>query len=93
MNEYFKGQSVRLRFTFTNAEGALADPSAVSAQVKSPLGITTTYGPEIVHDSIGKYSLVVTGDRQGVWVVEGKGTGENVSVDEHEFKILESHFD
>jgi hypothetical protein len=97
MNSYFKGQAVRLRFSFTNAEGAHADPSAVSCQVKSPLGAATTYvylsNPELVRDSTGKYNLVVTPDRQGVWMVEGKGIGENESVAEHAFKVLESHFD
>ena len=93
MNSYFKGQPVRLRFTFTNAEGALADPSAVSCIVKSPIGVTTTYGPEIVRDSTGKYNLVVTPDRQGVWMAHGEGTGANASVAEHAFRVLESYFD
>jgi hypothetical protein len=69
----------------------------VSCQVKSPLGAITTYvyitNPELVRESTGKYHLDVRPDRQGVWMALGEGTGENESVAEHAFKVLESYFD
>lgn len=97
MNEYYPGNVIKVRVEFTNKDtGEFVDPTTVTAKVKDPLGVISSYivtGGQIVRDALGKFSLEIQPDLQGAWSYEWKGAGTNKGADANEFKIRESQFD
>lgn len=94
MAAYQKGQTIKLTFTFTNAAGAPANPTTVTAQVEKPDGTETSYTtPTITNPSTGTFELLVTGDQSGVWTYRSLGvTGTTVAPFEGQFAVLLSEF-
>lgn len=78
VHEYDIGDLARLEFSFTNLAGAAADPSSVTASVRSPSGTVTDYevtAGQIVRDGTGEYHLDVEVTEEGDWTYSGVGTG------------------
>jgi hypothetical protein len=97
MNTYEPGNVVTIDVEFTDKDsGDFVDPTTVTAKVKNPLGVETTYivtSGQIVRDDLGKYSLDLQPDTQGVWSYNWIGTGTNKGAKSGSFKIAESQFD
>lgn len=97
MAAYDKGQSVKLSTSFTDANGAAANPTTVTCQVEKPDGTETTYTsattPAVTNPSTGTYQLVIVADQSGMWSYRWEGTtGTTVAVDEQQFHVLGSVF-
>ena len=77
------GGAVRITWTFTDADGAQADPSAIFAVVKAPHLAAESYeygsDPELVKDGTGIYHLDLTLSACGVWAARAYGTGALVA--------------
>jgi len=68
------GSTIRLQASFLDDDGELSDPVALVAKVRKPeSGAIVTYkrgtDGELVRDSVGAYSLYVTPDSAGRWLV------------------------
>ena len=82
---YDLGEGVYIRGSFANPQtGAPMDPSAVTVRYLPPsypagLPIVKVYGtdPEVIHDSTGNFSLLLTADEVGLW--QFRWEGENVA--------------
>lgn len=77
-NSYDKGDKVRLKATFRNDAGALADPTTVTCRVLAPDGTKTAYtyaGAQVIKDAVGSYHLDLSLIVSGVWQYRWEGTG------------------
>jgi len=97
MAAYQRGQSVALTFSFTNAAGAAANPTTVTATVEEPDGTETPYTsvstPAITNTATGSYQLIVTPDQSGQHTYRAVGvTGTTTAVIEGQFSVLRSAF-
>ena len=96
LNEYDKGDLIRLTVAFTVADVA-TDPTTVGVKYKKPSGGVTTktfpVDPEIVKDSVGNYHIDVPADETGVWSFRWESTGTAQGAEEGQFKVRRSHFD
>lgn len=89
MATYDFGQSVRVTGTFTNAAGALANPSTVTLTVKAPDGTSSTPTPTNV--STGVYEAIISGSQAGTYRYRWYGvTGTTTPADEQSFRISRS---
>lgn len=97
MNSYDPGNVVTISGEWTDADtGDFVDPTTVTVQVKNPLGLMTSYvvtSGQIVRDELGKFSLDLEPDIQGIWSYNWIGTGANKGSKQSQFKINESQFD
>ena len=97
MPAYQRGQSVKLTFQFTDANGAAANPTTVTCKIEEPDGTETTYTsvstPAITNPSTGTFELIVAPDQSGNHPARAVGTtGTSVAVVEHQFHVLLSVF-
>lgn len=97
MNSYDPGNVITVNVEFADGDtGDFVDPTTVTAKVKDPRGVITNYvvtAGQIVKDAVGKYSLDIEPDLQGVWSYTWIGTGANKGSKQSEFQINESQFD
>jgi hypothetical protein len=89
-NTYEIGDLVRLSVEF-RIGATLTNPSAVTLQVKNPLGAVTT--PAVVNDSTGKYHGDVTLDKAGTWTYRFAGTGAVQKAGRGALNVAASEFD
>lgn len=75
MANYYVGSEARLEGTFSDASGALGDPTTVTVMVQDPTGSKVTYTTGIVRDSIGVYHFNLLLTKSGTWVYKFKGSG------------------
>jgi hypothetical protein len=90
---YDVGDPIRLRARFTDLAGAYADPTVVTASVRSPSGVTTVYAvPPIVNDAalVGGFYLDLTLTEAGLWVYTFTGTGAVAAQDEETIRVRPS---
>ena len=97
MNRYEIGTVVEIHGEWTDVEsGDFVDPTTVTAKVKDPLGVTTTYvvaAGQIVRDELGKFSLDLEPAIRGLWTYKFIGIGANQGAKEQAFSMFGSHFD
>jgi uncharacterized protein YfaS (alpha-2-macroglobulin family) len=79
------GDAVRVTCTFRNEAGALANPTAVTLQVRAPSGTVTTVSNSST--GTGVYSGVVSPDAEGVWRYRFTGTGAVAQAQEGMFTV------
>ena len=95
-SQYAVGATVRTTVTFTDDDGAAADPTAVLCKLEVPAGTETTYtygeDAEIVKDSTGVYHLDYKILAVGTHVVRWEGTGALDAAAEEQFIGEESAF-
>lgn len=97
MPAYQRGQTVKLSCSFTDANGAAANPTTVTCKVEEPDKTETTYTsistPAITNPSTGTFQLIIAPDQSGNHTVRWTGTtGDTVAVDEEQFHVLLSAF-
>lgn len=97
MGRYELGNVITISAEFTDTTtGDFVDPTTLTADVKDPLGETTTYivtAGQIVRDELGKFSLDLQPNIRGVWTYKFIGVGANKGSKEGAFSIYGSHFD
>ena len=76
-NEYQVGDLVRVTGTWTDATGAVTDPTTVLAQHKDPSGNVTalTVGGGITKSGTGIYYYDIDVDEDGTWLYRFYGQG------------------
>lgn len=95
---YKLGNSVRVRATFYDVDGALMDPAVVLLLVKEPpasTGTETTYtypADDIVRVSAGVYQFWIATDAAGTWAYRWKGDDVVDVANEDTFDVEESAF-
>jgi len=89
-NTYDKGDLVRLTGTFTDPNGALADPTAVTLRLRNPLAVATT--PATVKDATGVYHYDLTLDTVGEWFYRWEGTGAVTTAEEASLYVRATQF-
>lgn len=77
---------------FKKASNALVDPTAVTCEVKNPLGTETTYtygvASELTKSSTGVYIMAIdTTSYSGEWRFRWKGTGTNQAAEDGNFYV------
>lgn len=85
MTTYDVGDLVRLAVEFTDADGAPADPTAVSLRVKH--GSTTDVYTDAETDSTGAYHKDVEATAPGAWSYRWIGTGAVQAAEEGRFFV------
>lgn len=93
---YDVGQQVRLRGTFRNEAGELADPTAVTAKVQDAEATEVSYA-DAVHDSLGRFHKDITITKPstgggGTWYYRFEGTGAVIAAAEKAFGVKQTVF-
>lgn len=86
--EYDIGDVAQLEASFTDEDGAPADPTTVTATVRDPSGNVSSYivtSGQIIRDGVGAYHLDVPVDEAGDWFASFVGTGAIASIEEVSF--------
>ena len=95
MNQYVLGQSVNLRATFKVLD-VLTDPTVVTFKMKDPTGIITSYvygtDVQLVKDSVGKYHVMASLNKYGIWWYRYEGTGTAPGATEANVEVIVSQF-
>lgn len=86
------GDMARLSVTIKNIAGAVADPSALTLEVKDPGGVITPYSGSVVKDSVGKYHYDLPLSDSGYYKFRWGATGENQGVVEGGFSVSPQSF-
>lgn len=96
INEYDRGDRVRLSAAFTDADGAPADPTTITLYVLDPTRTVTPYvypaAVEMVRDALGAYHADLTLSLEGPWYYRWTGTGAIVAAAEGRFHVRQSAF-
>ena len=87
---YDVGDGVRAIATFKNLSGVVADPPAVTFQLKDPAGTITT--PAVTQASTGVYRADFTLSTEGFWYLRFVGTGAVIAAYEQKIKVRPSEF-
>lgn len=91
---YNIGDLLRLRATFTDISGAVADPTTVTLKVKAPSGTVTTYTyPGTVSRlSTGIYYYDFPVTASGTHYYNWAGSGAYTAADEASFVVVTTQF-
>ena len=84
-----------LRGRFLSPAGALADPTEVTVQVRTPSGSTFAYtysDDAVTRDSLGNYSRPVTFDEAGMWAYAITGSGVVDKTEEGSVRVVPSDY-
>jgi hypothetical protein len=96
MATYDKGDLVRSRAVFTDADGAKVDPTGVFVKYKLPDDntITKEYGVdgEVVKDAVGVYHMDIDITQVGTWYHRWYGTGTGQAAEEEAFVVESTEF-
>lgn len=83
---YDIGDERTLQVDFTDANGAAADPTTVTLNVREPDGtLVVKTGGELANPQVGRYTFAYTIAQGGRHVVRWEGTGAVVTAEESEF--------
>lgn len=89
-NAYDRGDLVRLSATFTDAAGAVADPTTVVLRLLAPDGTAST--PATVKDSVGVYHYDLSITATGYWSYRWEGTGTVQTAEESQLYARVTQF-
>jgi hypothetical protein len=91
---YNIGDLLRIRATFTDIAGAVADPTNVTLKVKAPSGTITTYTypGTVSKESNGIYYYDFPVTASGVHFYNWAGTGAYTAADESQFSVVTTQF-
>lgn len=97
MKRYTKGDDVSVYADFTDRNGALINPTAVTCKTKNPAGaiVTYVYGADValVRESTGKYRLEIAATISGRWTYRFEASGVGMSAGEGQFFVENSLMD
>lgn len=95
-NTYHNGDEVRFKGTFTDADGAVQDPSTVYFQILNPSETTTSYqytvDVEVKRESEGIYYIDLPLTTEGWWYYRWYSTGSGRAADEGGVYVEPSRF-
>jgi hypothetical protein len=94
VNTYDKGDSVRLKCTFT-VNSVNTDPTTITLRVKDSDGTIAVYtyaGGTITKSAVGIYYKDVTVSNDGIWYWRYEGTGTVIAAGESSFIVRPSEF-
>lgn len=94
MRTYVVGQEIKLKGTFRNEEGELANPGTVAFKVIDHAGNETTYSSP-TKDSTGIYHqmhTITAAETGGVSEYRAEGTEPLVTANEESYKVRGSRF-
>ena len=96
MNQYHKGDLVRLNASFRDENGDAIDPSTVTFKVKTPAAVTTSYvygtDSEVVKVATGDYKVEIIAAESGTYYYRIESTGSGRAADESSFTVATSNF-
>ncbi len=76
MNSYPLGSLIKLTGTFTDANGAPADPTVVTLSILAPDTTVSEYsGDDLDNSDVGIYSYDLEPDAAGPWIYRWVGDG------------------
>lgn len=79
MTNFFQGSAARVTATFENGAHVVTDPATITAKIKNPAGVTTTYvygtDAALARDSVGIYHVDIDLNSSGIWYYRFEGTG------------------
>lgn len=75
MNQYIAGTNIEMDATFRDANGALFDPSVVTAELRLPDGTVVDLSAEVIRRSIGDYYAPYAPTQNGLHVFRFAGAG------------------
>jgi hypothetical protein len=85
---YLLGNTVLMRGTFFDEEGAPIDPTTVICRVSNPQGaVTALSGGAVIRESQGRYRAQIVPDQAGLWTYRFEGAGAVQAAAEREFWI------
>lgn len=88
------GDDLRVTGVWRDFDGNVIDPSSVSAIVRAPSGIETTYTwpATIARTSVGVFYLIVDLTEAGIWRGKFISTGNGKAVEFFSFTVDENEF-
>jgi len=90
------GDELKVTATFTDEDGAPADPGTVVFKTKDPAGAVTTYefgtAVEVTKVGTGVYKLLFTPSAEGDWYWRAEGTAPVRQASEGKFRVANSVF-
>lgn len=87
---YYVGQEIEVTASMRDLNGALADPTTVTAEVRDPKGNRTLTGA--TKTSTGVYATVFVPDKGGEWWYRFLGTGALEAAVEGTVEVQETMF-
>ncbi len=92
-NTYDKGDKVKIKGTFSDADGNLLDPTEVFVRYcigVEGTAVTKQYvtDPEVVRESLGVFYMLVDADTTGDWYYAVYSTGTGKASDETFFRVI-----
>jgi hypothetical protein len=92
--QYNIGDLLRLRATFKDIDGNVADPTTVTLKVKNPASTITTYTypGTISRESTGVYYYDFPVTAAGIHYYNWAGTGAYTAADESSFTVVTTQF-
>lgn len=90
VQDFDVGDTVRLTVAFRNLDGALADPTSVTAKVQDPAAAVTTPTPTKL--STGIYYTDIDINASGTWYARMNGTGTVKAAFEGKFTARPTQF-
>lgn len=86
MNSYITGNLIELDASFRDlTTGLLSDPTAVTAWIKPPDGVTIDVSTNVVRNGVGEYKLPYTPLLNGLYTYRISGSGNVIAADEGTF--------
>lgn len=93
INEYWKGQAVKVSASFTDEDGEAVDPDVVKLSYTNPSGDTVTleYGEdeELFTTAAGHYEVIIDADEAGRWYYRWWSTGDGQASEQFHFEVVE----
>lgn len=91
VNEYDKGDLVRVTAVFTDSAGTAVDPDVVRFVVRNPRETETAYlygtDAAVVKSATGNYYVDVSADYEGTWYYRYYSTGSGQAAGEGSFTV------
>lgn len=89
----YPGCRKRFEYTYTDFDGAVMNPDAITVKVRSPLGEITAYSKQsMTTTGTGVWYIEQTLPISGDWVVREETSGNHVSAHEQVVPVERSKF-
>lgn len=85
-NSYLLGNVIRLSVSFANPEGAPANPTTVTLEIKKPDSTVESFNP--TNDGVGNYHYDYEPTQVGAYYYVFNGTGSLIASTQGQFKTI-----
>lgn len=90
-NTYEIGNLIKVTGTFTDSDGTVQDPTALTVYYKDPSDNITELvyltDSDVIQASTGVYTVNISVDEEGKWYYRFKGTGSAQAAGESFFRV------